>query len=87
MVFENITENTWNPTGDYGSEFEMELNSYKAKVNDEITKLQGLKYKIDNHVSNSKLNEETVDSIDVCIRKLHFVSDEIDQAINSLEYL
>lgn len=87
MALENITENTWSPTGDYGTEFKEELNSYKSKVNEQISTLQKIKSKIDTYITNSKLNEDTIDGIEVCIRKLQLISDEIDEAISSLEFL
>lgn len=87
MSLENITENTWSPTGDYGTEFKVELNSYKSKINEQLETLQKTRSKIDSHISNSKLNEDSIDGIDVCIRKLQLLSDEVDEATSSLEYL
>lgn len=55
MAFKNITENTWSPTGDYGTEFKVELNSYKLKISEQISLLQTTKSKLEAHVSNSKL--------------------------------
>lgn len=87
MAFENISENTWTPSGDYGTEFKVELQSYKTKITNEIINLQKSKTKIENHVSNSKLHEKTLDAIDICIKRLQALFDEIDDVINSLEYL
>lgn len=87
MAFDNITENTWSPTGDYGTEFKTELNSYKVKINEEISDLQKIKSQFEEHMSNSKLNEDSIDGLEVCIRKLQLILDEIDDATSSLEYL
>lgn len=87
MAFENITENTWSPTGDYGTEFKEELNSYKSNINAEIDNLKKVKSKIDTHITNSKLCEDSINAIDTCLRRLQLILEELDDTISSLEYL
>ncbi len=76
MAFENITENTWSPTGDYGTEFKEELNSYKSNINAEIDNLKKVKSEIDNHITNSDLCQDSIDAINSCLRRLQLISEE-----------
>ncbi|WOO89890.1 hypothetical protein R2F61_04055 [Mollicutes bacterium LVI A0078] len=63
-ILSNVYINTWEPSGDYGSEFKTELNSMKSILEDMIVDLSKYKKELDTNSENSKITKETIELVE-----------------------